>query len=337
MLSFDLSTGSLRIGPGIYSPLILSENAPNMNWMRLKFNSEKFKYTALHASLYAPTTNTFVRVGNDTVRARTAPDRFLSLHRVSFQPIRQVKLSFTEYIIYSNRTFDISRANPFSPLVFQELDVQGRDNLLMSFDAVINPVKRVELYASVLIDDLTSFSNLFRDVKVNDNDASYNAGLRVGLPFAMEFSTGYTKIQPYVYTHWQPLNAVTNRTESLGHYLGPNSEMIDINLKKWFMFRTRIDVAYRISRKGFNPIDQDGNVSQNVGVNINFGSDGPRQPPFLFLEDADINRWNEFEISFEFEPRREVVLTGSYIDRHIFQGDRIPNFRYKDLRFRFGF
>ncbi len=336
-LSFDIGTGSLRIGPGISSPLILSENAANMNWMRFKISTQKINYTALHASLYAQTNNTFVQVGADSVRTRVAPDRFLSLHRFSIQPIKQLKISFTEYLIYSNRTFDMSRANPFAPLIFLELEGQDRDNLLMSFDVVLNPIKRLELYGSVLIDDLTSFNNLFKDVKKKDNDVAYNAGLRLGLPFATEFSTGFTKIQPFVYTHWQPLNAVTQNTKSLGHYLGPNSELIDFNLKKWFSYRTRVDISFRLNRKGFNPVDAQNRIVENVGGDINLGSEGPTQNPYLFLENSDVNKWNEFEIAFQFEPKRGIILTGRYIERDVFSGDRVPDFRYLDLRLRFGF
>ncbi|GAB5409657.1 MAG: hypothetical protein BalsKO_20220 [Balneolaceae bacterium] len=336
-LSFDIGTGSLRIGPGISSPLILSEDAPNMSWMRFKFDTKEIKYTAIHASLYAERYDTYIYVGQDSLRTRVAPDRYLSLHRFSIQPLKQIKLSFTEYLIYSNRTFDMSRANPFAPLVFLELDGQDRDNLLMSFDIIINPINRLELYGAVLIDDLTSFKNLFKDVKMKDNDVAYNAGLRLALPNTMEFSTGFTRIQPFVYTHWQPLNAVTHRTKSLGHYIGPNSQLIDFNLKKWLRYRTRIDVTYRINKKGFNPLNHDGEVIENVGGDINLGSEGPRQEPYLFLENADINKWNEVEIAFQFEPKRGIIITGRYIEREVFSGNRVPDFRYIDLRLRLGF
>lgn len=337
VLSFDVGSASLKIGPGISSPLILSENSPNMNWMRFNFTTDKIKYTAIHSSLFADTYNTEIEVGENTYRTRVAPYRYMSLHRFSVQPIRQIKFSFTEYIVYSNRELDFSKLNPVSPLTFLELDGQDRDNLLMSFDLVLNPFKRVEIFGTVLIDDLTSFSNLFRDVKIKDNDLAHNLGVRLALPYTVELSGEYTRIQPFVYTHWQGLNAVTNNTRSLGHYLGPNSDLKEFQLKKWFKFRTRIDLTVRFIRKGFNPIDQSGNVVENVGGDINLGADGPLQSPYLFLENADVNKWKEIEMGVEFEPRRGLVITTNYINKFGVQGNRVNSLQYFDFRFRVGF
>ncbi|MEO9884462.1 MAG: hypothetical protein ABJR05_10140 [Balneola sp.] len=336
-LSADIGRGSLKIGPGASSSLILNIDAPNFNWLRLKLDSKFIDYTAIHGSLYAEPYETTVQYGDISARSRVSPNRFISLHRISLRPAKRVKLSFTEYIIYSNTDMDIGKLNPISPLIFTELDGGDKNNLLISGDLVINPIDRVEVYGSVLVDDLVSWKFLFKDTGDFDNDVAYNYGTNISLPYSILFSTGFTRIQPFVYTHWQQLNTVEQRKIGLGHEAGPNSETLEFSVKKWLPYRSRVSLSFKKVKKGFNPIDANGNVSENVGGDINLGSDGPFQPGYTMFENADVNTWNQLEMEFQIEPWRGVILNARLIDRKMTQGARLSNFRYIDLRVRLGF
>ena len=164
-----------------------------------------------------------------------------------------------------------------------------------------------------------------------------NYGANISLPFASFFSTGFTRIQPFVYTHWQQLNTIEQRGIALGHEAGPNSETIEFAIKKWLPYRSRISLSFKRVKKGFNPIDENGDVTENVGGDINLGSEGPAQRGYRMFENADINTWNQLELGVQIEPWRGVILTTRIIDRKIKEGSRIDDFRYVDLRFRFGF
>jgi len=229
---------------------------------------------------------------------------------------------------------DIGKLNPVSPLIFTELDGGDKNNLLISSDVVINPIDRVELYGSVLIDDLVSWKYLFKNSDVPNNDVAYNYGTNISLPYAILFSTGFTRIQPFVYTHWQQLNTVEQRKIGLGHEAGPNSETVEFSIKKWLPYRSRISLSFKKIKKGFNPIDANGDVIENVGGDINLGS---RNIGFKMFENADVNTWNQLEVGVQIEPWRGVILNARLIDRKITKGSRLNDFRYLDLRFRFGF
>ncbi len=336
-LSVDLGHGSLRVGPGVSSSLILNVDSPNFNWLRLKLDSKFIDYTAIHGSLFAKPYETTVQYGNIEARSRVSPNRFISLHRLSLRPVKRVKVSFTEYILYSNTTMEIGKLNPVSPLIFTELDGGDKNNLLISSDVVINPVDRVEVYGSVLIDDLVSFKNLFNDSGDYDNDVAYNFGTNISLPYSVLFSTGFTRIQPFVYTHWQQLNTVEQRNIGLGHEAGPNSETVEFSIKKWLPYRSSVNLSFKKVKKGFNPINANGDVTENVGGDINLGSDGPSQRGYRMFENADVNTWNQLEMDAQIEPWRGVILNLRLIDRKITKGTRLNNFRYIDFRFRFGF
>ncbi len=336
-LSVDLGHGSLRVGPSVSSSLILNVDTPNFNWLRLKLDSKFIDYTAIHGSLFARPYETTVQYGDIEARSRVSPNRFISLHRISLRPVKRVKVSFTEYILYSNTNMEIGKLNPVSPLIFTELDGGDKNNLLISSDLVVNPIDRVEIYGSVLIDDLVSFKNLFNDSGDYDNDVAYNFGTNISLPYSILFSSGFTRIQPFVYTHWQQLNTVEQRKIGLGHEAGPNSETVEFSIKKWLPYRSSVNLSFKKVKKGFNPIDANGNVTENVGGDLNLGSEGPAQRGYRMFENADVNTWNQLELGAQIEPWRGVILNARLIDRKMTKGNRLNNFRYIDLRFRFGF
>lgn len=333
LLSFDVGRGSLRIGPGTSSPLFLRETAPNFNWIRFKVSGKRFKYTAIHGALYASPFNDVVRVGQDTVRTRVAPERWIALHRFSIRPFDRLQISFTEMLTYSNRESDLSYLNPVAPIFFSELENADRDNAFMGLDIVAQPVDRIELYASLLIDDLVSIKQIFKDEATKDDDVAVNFGASVTLPFASQFSVGYTRIEPFVYTHWQRLNTFEQRDRSLGHYLGPNADELEFKVKKWFPFRAWVQIAFRNIRKGFNPIDQDGTEINNTGGNLLNGSDNLG---FSMFQDSDLNRWTEFELSFEVEPLRGLNLSANILNRNVLDGVRENDYLVGDFRVEIG-
>lgn len=334
MLSFDIGRGSLRIGPGISSSLLLRETAPNFNWLRLKVSGSRVKYTAIHGSLYAAPFDDVVRVGQDTVRTRVAPERWIVLHRISVRPFERLQISFTEMLTYSNRDPDLAYLNPVAPVFFSELENSDRDNAFMAVDIVAQPIDRIELFASVLIDDLVNFKQIIKDEGARNDDIAVNFGAIAALPFASQLGIEYTRIEPFVYTHWQRLNTFEQRDQSLGHYLGPNADQFEIRIKKWLPLRAWVQASFRNIRKGFNPIDFENNETQNVGGNL---LNGAGNAGFRMFQDSDLNKWREFELSFKVEPRRGIEFSANILDRNILDGDRENNYLVGDFRLEIGF
>lgn len=334
LLSFDIGRGSLRIGPGVSAPLFLRETAPNFNWLRFKISSSRIKYTAIHGSLYAAPYDDVVRVGQDIVSTRVAPERWFTLHRFSVRPFDRLQISFTEMLTYSNRNADLSYLNPVAPVWFSELENSDRDNATIGLDIVAQPIDRVELYISILIDDALSLGQIFKDTGEPADKVAHNFGAIVALPFAAQLGIEYTRVEPFVYTHWQRLNTFEQRDRSLGHYLGPNADQFEVRVKKWLPLRAWVQASFRNVRKGFNPMDINGNVIENVGGNLLVGR-GPFG--FKMFQDSDLNKWREFEFSFKVEPRRGIELSANILDRNILDGERENNCLVGDFRLEIGF
>ncbi|GAB5408010.1 MAG: hypothetical protein BalsKO_03750 [Balneolaceae bacterium] len=280
--------------------------------MRFKISGSRVKYTAIHGSLYAAPYNDVVRVGSDTVRTRVAPERWIALHRISVRPFERLQISFTEMLTYSNRNSDLAYLNPVAPVFFSELENADRDNAFLGLDIVAQPVDGVELFTSILIDDLVSFKQIVKDDGEPDDGVAVNFGALFSLPFTSQFGIGYSRIEPFVYSHWQRLNTFEQRGQSLGHYLGPNSDELEFRLKKWFPFRVWVQASFRSIRKGYNPLDSEGIVNENAGGDLLTGLRAAGYPMF---ENSDLNRWRELELSFKVEPRRGIEISANILDR----------------------
>lgn len=334
LLSLDIGRGSLRIGPGISSSIILRETAPNFNWLRFKLSGSRVKYTAIHGSLYAAPFNDVVRVGADTVRTRVAPERWIALHRISVRPFDRLQISFTEMLTYSNRDSDLAYLNPVAPVFFSELENSDRDNAFIAMDIVAQPIDQLELFGSILIDDLVSFKQIIKDDGAANDDVALNFGAIATLPFSSQFGIEYTRIEPFVYTHWQRLNTFEQRDQSLGHFLGPNADQFEVRVKKWLPLRAWVQASFRNVRKGFNPLNAENNEIENVGGNL---LQGRGNTGFIMFQNSDLNKWREFEFSFKVEPRRGIELSANILDRNILDGDRENNYLVGDFRLEIGF
>ena len=334
-LSAHIGHGALRYGAGFGEPLALSRDASKFDWIRLNVDTRLFRYTALHASLASDTQNGKLILGGDTLATRIAPNRWLALHRFEFLPRDGLKFSFSEMIIYSARGTDYAYLNPVSPLFISELDGHDRDNALWLFDATWRVVPGVELYGTVLADDLQGLADLLAgDTGAVDNDRAFDVGVTWALRQGWDFGARFVKIEPFVYTHWQQLNAFEQRGFPLGHSLGPNADRKSLRFRKWLPGRGWLAATLSWTRKGLNPIDAEGDIVENVGGDI---SQGAGNTGFKFLEGADVQEYRELGIEAVIEPWRGIKISARYELRDITQGTRLPDWDLFDIRLTIGF
>ncbi len=334
-LSAHIGHGALRFGAGFGEPLALSTDASKFDWIRLNVDTKLFRYTAMHASLASDTKNGILILDGDTLSTRIAPDRWLALHRFEFLPRAGLRFAFTEMILYSARGTDYAYLNPISPLFISELDGQDRDNALWIIDATWRVVPGVEVYGTVVADDLQGLGDLFSGDSGDVNtDRAFDVGGTWALRQGWDFGARFVKIEPFVYTHFQQLNAFEQRGFPLGHSLGPNADRKLLRVRKWLPGRGWLAATVSWTRKGLNPIDEDGNIIGNVGGDI---SDGGGNSGFKFLEGADVQKYRELGIEAVIEPWRGIRLSARYELRDITQGTRIPDRDLFDIRLKIGF
>ncbi len=324
-LGIDIGNGAPRLGLGGDQAVIIRSQAPNFPWVRLVFDSKLVQFEQYYASLQGYARDTLI--GNAPgIATQAVPERWLMMHRLQIRPSDKIQLGFTETMTYSNRPFDITFLDPVYPLLLAKSDGGNNGNgVIVDLDAVYRPFKRVELYATLGIDDLACFADIFTPTghRCNDDRTTkllYLAGGTIALPHGTDLQAEYLRVDPYYGLHMQPLNGMQQDGYSLLTDVGPNADQFWFSARQWITTRSWIRATAALSRHGLNFVDSTGAITTDVGGSINsvFGSG-----PVIFLA-GDVQKMLTLALSAHFEPSRGIGLDISYQDRHVMQGTQIP-------------
>jgi hypothetical protein len=194
-------------GPGWRGGLLLSRNAPLFDAFRLTVPFRRVSFSALHAFL-----------------TRLGAPRYLAAHRLEVQIANWLTVAGSESVLYGGRDVEFSYLNPLMPYHVAEHHLGDRDNNMMSFDVVAFPVGNVRAYAELLLDDMSLSKNPLR--YYGDKFAFVLGGHWVG-PLGLReaaLRAEYTRIEPFVYTHYDSLNVYLHYDQIIGHWLGPDAD-----------------------------------------------------------------------------------------------------------------
>lgn len=338
-ISAHIGHASLRYGGGPGQPLALSTEAPTFDWIRLNIDTRLFHYTALHGALAGPREEGIIIAGPDTVRTRYAKDRWLSMHRIDFTPSGSFGLGFSEILVYSGRGVDLAYVNPVTPLFYAESNNENRDNVFWAFDLRWRPARGAELFGTLFVDDASGLFQLLGPEKAGakNPDRAFEIGATGSLASGLDVGARYTRVDPWVYTHWMALNTYEQRGFSLGSQLGPNTDQWQFSIRQWLPGRGWIEARAGGTRYGLNPVDSTGAVTENVGGDLMMGQRTPETEELLFLEDADVQKSRDVTVEGAWEPWRGIQLHARYVRRSMTQGTRIPNRSFFDVRLKIGF
>jgi hypothetical protein len=102
------------------------------------------------------------------------------------------------------------------------------------------------------------------------NKFAYQIGYHLADPFGlrnMSLRFEYAVIRPWVYTHKYNVNSYVNYTRSLGHWAGPNSQVIFVEIGKDWHWRLSTGLKYLQFKHGENY------TNENIGGDIIRGHD----------------------------------------------------------------
>ena len=153
---------NIHWGPGCRGALLVSEHPLPMNMLKLQAQYYPVKFQSVTA-----------RLGGDLDK------KYLSGHRLEFNLWDKLRLGIAETVVYGHR-FEMVYLNPVqiyttTEFVFPEA-VGENDNVLISGDLDIVPLRNLELYGEVMIDDYRPFSY-----------SPKNWGNKFGLLFGVRF------------------------------------------------------------------------------------------------------------------------------------------------------
>lgn len=226
---------ALQWGNNYNGANILGGHNPAFVQIRLNITPVKwFDFNYFHGwldSRIVDSTESFrVTTSNGAEYRKVYHKKFQAANMFTFTPLRNLKISFGNSIIY-----DYDNVNPayLIPVFFYKSvdhsQTMGINNMnsQMFFDVSSRQIKNLHLYGSLFVDEL-SVKRISKDDEWNF--LSYKAGFRLSnMPFRnLSFTTEFTYTYPLASQHYIPTITFETANYNLGHYLKDNS-------REWYL------------------------------------------------------------------------------------------------------
>ena len=331
--SIAIGRGTLKDGVGRRNSLVYSRESIPFDWIRLSIDSKYIDYTSVTGFLtWRPRQNEVD--GYPGIMSRTSPSRYTVMHKVQFQPTKWITFGYYEMVNYSNREFELSYLNPATRLALMEFEQDDQDNGFAGILGTLRPLKGLELYAEILVDDLGVTRDILKinskkRTAINSNFAHTIGGI-YALNSGQVLTVNYQKVDPNVYAHKFQFNAHAEEGFSLGSQIGPNADEWSFNIDQWFSLRSKLTLGYTINRHGLNYYDSEENFVDSGGdVNNSYYIDTEtgkivRAPVQDFLK-GDLHEWNTFYGEFVYEIWRGLTLKIDASYRKMNRGEQIKD------------
>jgi hypothetical protein len=302
-ISVQLGREDLTLGYGYGSKLLLSGDNPTMDFLKFNFDYGIISYSSLHAS-----TSGYFSFNMDERYTK-----YFAFNHLKLKFNNLFDIGVGESMIYSGRGIEFAYLSPVAFYKFIEMETQDKDNGNLYFDLQTKFMKNLELQATFLLDE-DILSNL-ADLEKYTNKTAYQLGAFWYQPLGisdLSLIVEYTKIRPYVYTHFNIKNNYTAYGTNLGHRIGPNADELllrsNYNLNEWIRFTAE----YRYQREGNNLYADDGTLIKNVGgdVALTHGYVVPDDRAY-FLDGERINT-QYFILGTRIEPIRDFIFDISF-------------------------
>ncbi len=280
-LSVTAGRGRHHWGPGYFGGLILNRNTPPFDYARFDASVDLVNYTFLHGFLESLTPADTLYVNPDGRPRTVNAQKYLSAQRVELKFRDQAEFGLSQAVVYGDRGLQLGYLTPLNFLYSVQHSNDDKDNLMIALDAKWRPVRGLKLYGEFLFDDFR-LGDLFSATGGSSKHA-YTLGMHgiVPRPFLEKFDlrVEYTKIRPFVYSHFFDVNMYSHWTSPLGYTREPNSEFVHLRLGASF-FPLFVAAGYSRQNHGANTSER------NVGGSISAGNYADSDVDFRFLDGA---------------------------------------------------
>lgn len=302
-LSLQIGREDITLGYGYGSKLVLSGDHPAMDFIKFNFDYGVIHFSSLHASTSGPFS--FNRAERYT--------KYFAFNKLKIVIPELFDIGIGESIIYSGRGLELGYLSPVNFYKFVEMSIQDRDNGNIYLDMQTKFIKNIEFQATFFLDE-NILSNL-SDLKLYTNKTAYQVGGFWYEAFGirdLSLILEYTRIRPFMYTHFDIENNYSSHGVNLGHRIGPNADELLTKLAFNLNEKIRLTFEHRFTRKGENEYDESGNIIRNVGGDI-FLSHGevPANTHYYFLDGVRVKS-NSFNLGIRYEPIRDFNFDISF-------------------------
>ena len=303
-LALQIGRETIKFGRGYGSNLVFTDEHPPMDFLKFDFNWGIFNFTSIHAST----------VGEYHMDHSLNYTKFFAMNKFRLAFPDLFDLGLGETIVYSDRGLDLAYLNPFLFYKFAEMSLQDRDNGAIYFDLQTHFIKDFQFQGTFFLDE--NILSHLQELQLFSNKTAYQLGALWYSPLGindLSFTTEYTRIRPYVYSHSNNTNdSYSSYGVLVGHRIGPNADEIMTRLSYNLNARVRFNLEYRHVRSGKDVYDSEGNLIRNVGgdwtIPYRYYIDATDAP---FLDGVRVN--NDILIAgMRVEPFREIYFDFVY-------------------------
>ncbi|MDQ3019994.1 MAG: capsule assembly Wzi family protein [Bacteroidota bacterium] len=302
-ISAQLGREKLKYGYGYSKSLTLSGDAPNMDFLKFVFDYGIINFSSIFAST----------VGEFNTSRDERYIKYFSANRLKLSFENLFDVGIGESII-SSSGIQLGYINPLIFYKFVEHSLQDRDNGTIFFELQTHFLKDLELQGTFFLDE-NILSNL-SDFDKTSNKSAYQLGFFWYEPAGLKNLSlifEYTKIRPYVYSHFDPKNTYTAFGVIIGHPIGPNADQIFTKLAYNLTDRLSFNLEYQHIRKGENIYNGNGELIENVGGNVyDSYRQGIDSQKAIFLNGIRLNE-DIVKFNVSFEPIKNYIFDLNYV------------------------
>ncbi len=300
-VDFRFAVQPVSWGLGESGQLILSDNAEQFPYFSVSKYWSWGSFTFLHGKLLATET------GRTEENQAIFPDKWLTANRFEFSPLTGMAVGLTGMIVYGNRSADWAYLFPINYFRAVEHNLRDRDNALLALDVESRITSGFKMYGTLFLDELRK-DKLGTDWYGNKH--GFQIGMHLvdplGIPnLAARFE--YTAIMPWVYTHKYNVNRFMNDSLSLGHWAGPNSQVIYFHIEKEWHRRLSTGIKWQRWQHGANYPDENIGGDIYLGHSALLGDQEQARETRHFLEGIP-EQQNRFELYIRYEVFNDIYL-----------------------------
>lgn len=246
--------------------------------------------------------------GDDRVSGDHLDQKMLTTQLFEFMPLKWLYTSLSTSVVWGKR-LELAYFNPLLPPVFGQSLTGDHDNVSADFSIAVKIPIGLKIYGAMYLDEMRSTDGWTTDPVM---PFATQAGIKFvipKLPFTIT-SFQYTKLEPYVYAHYEQDYYFADDTdlfditwthngENLGYHLPPNSDEFLFRIESMPYKNFRFLLQYQYIRHG----DGDPALGEMEG-SIDSGSFDPSTGNTKdFLNDGIYEKIHiaTFEASYEFE------------------------------------
>lgn len=260
VFNFQLGKDKHFIGDG-YRSLLLSDLANNNPYLGINANIWKIQYNVWYSWL-----QDFSKYNG---LQKSLQNKFGTFHYLSFNPIKELSLSFFENVIWQGtdtnrvRGFDVNYLNPIVFYRPQEYSVGSSDNSMMGFNISGKLFNTLKLYSQVVADEF-----FLKEIRARKGWWANKQGLQLGAKYINAFNikglncqVEYNVVRPYTYSHGSVQQNYSHFNQPLAHPFGAN-------FKETLGFISYRANRWMLSLQGLTAVIGTDTMGSNMGQNI---------------------------------------------------------------------